>query len=154
MNDEILVALLSKNEFVLKVHNLGNSSVHSTISWDYSGNQNKLLLALTWQHSQWLKCKNSLTLQLLAQCGQNMSIFKMWFSFEMRFHFQKVRGFVIFVFPFSFFRKTQQHNCKQTALHSLQIALLMRLWTNNKTYMKLLNLFQLSRIYNSLHPKH
>ena len=32
MNNEILVALLSKKEFVLKVHNLGYSSVHSTIS--------------------------------------------------------------------------------------------------------------------------
>ena len=73
-------------------------------------------------------------------------IFKMWFSFEMCFHFQNMKGFVIFVFPFS-----EKHNCKQKSVHSLQIALLMRLWTNNEIYIKLLNLVLLSRIYNLLY---
>ena len=49
-------------------------------------------------------------------------------------------------FPFS-----EKHNCKQKSSHSLQIALPMRLWTNNKIYIKLLNLFQLSRIYDLLY---
>ena len=71
---------------------------------------------------------------------------KMWFFFEMCFHFQNVKGFVSVVFPFS-----EKHNCKQKSVHSLQIALLMRLWTNNEIYIKLLNLFQLSRIYNLLY---
>ena len=33
------------------------------------------------------------------------------------------------IFPFS-----EKHNCKQKSVHSLQIALLMRLWTNNELY--------------------
>ena len=70
----------------------------------------------------------------------------MWFFFEMYFHFQNVKGFVSVVFPFS-----EKHNCKQKSVHSLQIALLMRLWTNNEIYIKLLNLFQLSRIYHLLY---
>ena len=82
-------------------------------------------------------------------------------SFEMciHFRFQNVHSFSFSKcerfcdFCFSFFRKTQQHNCKQTAVHSLKIALLMRLWKNNEIYMKLLNLFLLSRIYNLLHVK-
>ena len=73
-------------------------------------------------------------------------IFKMWFSFKMCFHFQNMKGFVIFVFTFS-----KKHNCKQKSVHSLQIALLIRLWTNNKIYIKLLNFFLLSRIYNLLY---
>ena len=48
--------------------------------------------------------------------------FGMWFIFEMCFHFQNVKGFVSVVFPFS-----EKHNCKQKSVHSLQIALLMRL---------------------------
>ena len=47
--------------------------------------------------------------------------------------------------------KSDKISCKQTAVHSLQITLLMRLWTNNEIYMKLLNLFLLSKIYNLLH---
>ena len=75
----------------------------------------------------------------------------------IHFRFQNVHSFSFSKcerfcdFCFSFFRKTQQHNCKQTAVHSLQIVLLMRLWTNNEIYIKLLNLFLLSRIYNLLH---
>ena len=64
-------------------------------------------------------------------------ISKVWFFFEMCFHFQNVKGFVSVVFPFS-----EKHNCKQKSVHSLQIALLMRMWTNNELYMKLLNLLQ------------
>ena len=36
-------------------------------------------------------------------------------------------------------------------VHLLQIALLMGLWKNNEIYIKLLNLFQLSRIYSLLY---
>ena len=64
----------------------------------------------------------------------------------MCFHFQNVKGFASVVFPFS-----EKHNCKQKSLHSLQIALLMRLWESKKIYIGLLNLFQLSRIYNLLY---
>ena len=64
--------------------------------------------------------------------------FKMWFFFEMCFHFQNVKGFLSF-FPFS-----EKYNCKQKSVQLLQIALLM-------IYIKLLNLFQLSRIYNLLY---
>ena len=35
-------------------------------------------------------------------------ISKMWFFFEMCFHFQNVKGFMCVVFPFS-----EKHNCKQ-----------------------------------------
>mgnify|MGYP007048885485 CR=1 FL=1 len=70
------------------------------------------------------------------------------FIFKMCFHFQNVKGFVSVVFPIS-----KKHNCKQKSVISLQIALLMRLWTNNNIYIyiKLLNLFQFSTIYNLLH---
>ena len=74
-------------------------------------------------------------------------LFKMWFIFKMCFHFQNVKGFVSIVFPFS-----EKHNSKQKSVHSILIALLMRLWTNNEIYTKLLNLFQLQRIYNSSYP--
>ena len=67
---------------------------------------------------------------------------------ELCFHFQNVKGFVSVVFSFS-----KKHNCKQRFEHSLQIALLMRLWINNEIYIKLLNLFQLSRVYNLLYIK-
>ena len=71
----------------------------------------------------------------------------------MCFHYQKVKGFVSVVFPFS-----EKHNCKQKFvkekfLQSLQIALLMRLLKNNKIYTKFLSLFQLSQIYNLLCQK-
>ena len=48
----------------------------------------------------------------------NENCFKMWVSFEMCFHCQNVKGFVSVAFPFS---------KKQKSVHSLQIALLMRL---------------------------
>ena len=73
-------------------------------------------------------------------------IFKVWFFSKMYFHFQNVKGFVNFVFLFS-----EEHKCKQKSVHLLQIALLMRLWTNYHIHLKLLNLFQLSRIYNLLY---
>ena len=38
--------------------------------------------------------------------------------------------------------------CKPKSVQSLQIALLKRLCKKNEIYLKLLNLFQLSRIYN------
>ena len=60
-----------------------------------------------------------------SKCGSFLKcafIFKMWFFLVMCFHFQNVKGFVSVVFPFS-----EKHNCKQKSVHSLQIALLMRL---------------------------
>ena len=70
----------------------------------------------------------------------NYSIYSWLFStiqchifFEMCFHFQNVKGFVSVVFPFS-----EKHNCKQ----------------KSDEYIKLLHLFQLSRIYNLLYQYH
>ena len=68
----------------------------------------------------------------------------MWFFFKMCFHFQKVFMRVVFLF-------LDKHNCKQKYVHSLKIALLMRLWTNNQICIKLLDLCQLSRICNLLY---
>ena len=64
---------------------------------------------------------------------------------SMCFHFQIMKGFMS-VF-FSFFRET---NCKQKSSHSLQIALLMTDEVVNK-HGKLLDLFQLSKIFNLLY---
>ena len=54
-------------------------------------------------------------------------ISKMWFFFEMCFHFQNMKGFVSVVFPF-----LEKHNCKQKCKQkseqSIQIALLTRLY--------------------------
>ena len=72
----------------------------------------------------------------------------LWFFFEMCFHFQNVKGFASVVFPFS-----EKYNFKQKSVHSLQISLLMRLWTNNEICTKLLNLFQLSEIHNLLYEE-
>ena len=76
-------------------------------------------------------------------------------GFGISFHLQNV---VLFwnVLPFPKFERFCEccfsfcHSWKQKSVHSLQIALLMRLWTNNEMYIKLLHLFQLSRIYNLL----
>ena len=59
------------------------------------------------------------------------------------FSFSKCERFCECCFSFS-----KKHMCKQKSVHSIQIALLMKLWSNNEIYIKLLNLFQLSRIYN------
>ena len=56
---------------------------------------------------------------------RRISYSRMRFFFKMCFHFQNVKGFVSVVFLFS-----EKHNCKQKSVYSLQIALLMRLWTN------------------------
>ena len=74
---------------------------------------------LSFRHTG-LKQKNRINFFLLFQ--KHAFIFKMWFFFKMSFHFQNVKGFVSVVFPF-----TEKHNCKQKSVHSLQIALLMRL---------------------------
>ena len=50
-----------------------------------------------------------------------------------------------------FFSLSEKQNWKQKSVHSLQIALLMRLWTNKEIYIKLLNMFQLSRVYDLLY---
>ena len=63
------------------------------------------------------------------------SIFKMW------------KVLCVFFFPFY-----EKHNCKKNSSHSLQIALLMRMLTNNEIYVKLLNWFKLIRIHNSSNP--
>ena len=42
------------------------------------------------------------------------SISKMWFFFEMCFHFQNVKSFVSVVFPFS-----EKHNCKQKFVNKI-----------------------------------
>ena len=60
----------------------------------------------------------------------------MWFVFKMCVHFQNGKGSVSVVFPFS----EKKRNCKQN-LH-----------IHKKIYIKLLNLFQLSRIYDLLYP--
>ena len=86
---------------------------------------------------------------------KHVFIFKMDFGMSFQFEnvvllrnvfsFSKCKRFCKYSFPLS-----KKHNCKQKSSHSLQIALLMRLWTNNEIYKKLLSLFQFSKIYNLL----
>ena len=81
---------------------------------------------------------------------KHVFIFKM--GFRMSFHFQNVVLFqnaLSFLkckrfcdFCFSFFRKTQQHNCKQTAVHSFTTNSFTDEVVNKlEIYMKLSNLF-------------
>ena len=76
--------------------------------------------------------------------GAEVKNFKMWFFFKMCFHFQNVKGFVGISFPF-----TKKHNCKK----NLHIHYKLLYWWGCKEtiYIKLLNLFQLSRIHNLLY---
>ena len=64
-------------------------------------------------------------------------IFKMW----------KVLWVLFFLFP-------KKHNYKQKSEHSHRLALLIRLWTNNEIYIKLLNSSRLSSIYNLLYKEY
>ena len=89
--------------------------------------------------------KNTIVNKNLHWDSESAFICKMGFFFKMCFYFQTVKGFVSVVFPFS-----RKHNCKQKYVHSLQIALLMRLWTNNKIYINLLNLFQCHFLYEMI----
>ena len=74
-------------------------------------------------------------------------IFKMGFFFwKCAFIFKMWKVLWVLFFPFS-----EKHNCEQKSEHSLQMALLIKFWTNNEIYIELLNLFQLSRIYNLLY---
>ena len=71
----------------------------------------------------------------------------------MSYHFQNVKGFMSVVVPFS-----EKHNCKQKFVNKILCTVTSNSFTdkvvlkNNKIYTKLLNLFQLSRIYNLLYP--
>ena len=66
--------------------------------------------------------------------------------FQNELSFSNCERFCECFFPFS---KNTIVNKK--TVHLLQIALLMRLYTNNEISIKLLNLFHLPRIYNLLH---
>ena len=94
--------------------------------------------------NQILNFSNEAFITSVFTMGTNIFfIFKICLFFEMCFHFQNVKGFASVVFSFS-----EKNKCNQKCVHSQQIALLKRLWTNNDMNIKLLNLFQLSRIYN------
>ena len=74
---------------------------------------------------------------------------KMWFFLEMCFHFQNVKGFVSVVFPFP--KNTIVNKNLKTKICTVTInSFTDEVVKNNEIYVKLLNLFQLSRIYNLL----
>ena len=68
---------------------------------------------------------------------------KMRFFFEMCFRFQNVKGFINVVFPFS-----EKHDCKQKFVNKDSFT--GEVVKQQEIYIKLLNLFLLSRIYNLL----
>ena len=68
------------------------------------------------------------------------TIFKMWFFFEMCFHFQNVKGFMSVVFPFSKKHYTDRNNLVTLGIQVTQFldllfesTLVLVLSTENKT---------------------
>ena len=71
----------------------------------------------------------------------------MWFSFEMSFHFQNVKGFMVFFFLFpknTIVNKNLQTKICTVTTNSFTDEVVLN---NNEIYIRLLNLFQLSRTY-------
>ena len=83
----------------------------------------KLIQELTWG-------KYTVCWGLIWKMNEWAFILKMWFFFEMCFHFQNVKGFVSVVFPFS-----KKHNSKQKHQASAYYAR-WNVQTNPRTYLR------------------
>jgi hypothetical protein len=84
-------------------------------------------------------------------------VFRMEFFFKMCFRFQNVK--TVCNVSWGFFHLSEKHNSKQKFVNKYLYSHFKELYwwghvNNDEIYIKLSNLFQLSRIYNLLHPRH